>query len=565
MTQLVDKKVLEESQIPQLCIETVGSNQIFAACFHGPGKGGFNNEKTDIHILLILHDYMPKIRNLTRETKGANLYILAIDKKVFEADVEKGKLGELAAEILTLPYQPWINPKYLEEMEVKIKKRFVIELLKNIVMQYPELSTELLIKPEYFMFEVLRRRTKLFSPSIYGLLYIFDSNAKGQNIKIIMKGFFRALKELEEEGFVEASDGFVKINRGFIESTRQQRTKFSTIVMSIQKALLSYFRGVSSRTAWTLQYSKSFREDPSQKAERNVRSQLDETEKFLMMPTPLGPVPLSDKTNIQEFVRKTVPGGEAMNMTIEEMGGVLNSVFLLQLQRDYGTQKIVVKKFEDWFGFKWFPLALWALGTHSFAVLGETRLEREYSISQFLKKHGIKVPQILYVSPKERLIFKDFVEGEKLSETIRRIVNSPKREGEMQETQIIKTVGKEIAKAHMLGVSFGDCKPENMLITEDGKICFLDLEQAERNGNKPWDIAEFLYYAGHYFSPIHSDETARIIASSFVEGYLEAGGEKATVRKAASPKYTKVFTIFTLPNIIWIMANVCRKMGKEKT
>jgi len=563
MIQFVNSGALEEDRTLQLCRETAGFTEVFAACFYGSRIYG--DERADVKILLILPNYTAKLGNFNKQINSTNLSILAIDKKVFEEDVKQGRLGELVAEILILPYQPWINPDYLEEMEIRLKKRIAVELLKNIILQYPELSAELLIKPEYFMYEVIRRRTKLFPHSMYNLLSMLTGEARNQSIDAIMRGYSKALKELEAESCVLLSNSYVKIDREFIEATKQERTKFSNIFMSIQRALLPYIRGISSKTTVAfLQYPRFFARGSNKRAEKQLLSQLGETERYLLMPTPLGPVPLSDKTTIQDFVRKTVPGGEALKTTVEEMGGVLNSVFVLKLQKDHETQKIVVKMFEDWLDFKWFPLALWTLGTQSFAVLGETRLEREYSINQFLREHGINVPRILYVSLKERLIFEDFVEGEKMSETLKQILASPKRENNERVSKVMKAAGREIAKVHSLGVALGDCKPENMLVTEDEKIYFLDLEQATRNGNEPWDIAEFLYYAGHYFLPIHPDEAARIIASSFVEGYLEAGGRRENVSRAASPKYTKVFSIFTLPHIIWIMANICKRMGKEK-
>ncbi|NIU38460.1 hypothetical protein GWN65_00365, partial [Candidatus Bathyarchaeota archaeon] len=36
---------------------------------------------------------------------------------------------------------------------------------------------------------------------------------------------------------------------------------------------------------------------------------------------------------------------------------------------------------------------------------------------------GFPVPKILYVSPQKRLIFEDFIEGEKMVETIKRIIS----------------------------------------------------------------------------------------------------------------------------------------------
>ncbi len=563
MTQLVSGDVLDKERILKIARDTVGT-EILACCLYGPRMYAHTNEKADLHIFLIIPNYQHKIRNFAKQINESHLSILAIDKEAFESDVEQGELGEFVAEIIALPYKPLVNPHYLEKMEVKIKKRFVLELLENIILQYPELSLELFIKPEYFMYETMRKKAKLFPPLMYSLSSILKKEVRSQNVDFMMRGYLKALKELEVENCLLYADGYIRINKDFIEDKRRQKTAISNILMSVQKAVLPYIRGISSRITNTfLQDQKFFAKSAHQQTETELLRQLDETEKYLLMPTPLGPVPLSDKTNIQEFVRKTVPGGEALKISVEEMGGVLNSVFLLRLEKEQKTQKIIVKKFEDWLGFKWFPLALWTLGTKSFAVLGATRLEREYSINQFMRKRGFTVPRILYVSLKERLIFEDFVEGEKLNEIIKRIITSPK-EGSKRDSEIIKVVGREVARAHSLGIGLGDCKPENILVAKNGEICFLDLEQATANGNQPWDIAEFLYYSGHYILPIHSDEAARIIAHSFVEGYLEGGGKKEIVRKASSPKYTKVFSIFTLPHIILIMSNVCKKVGEGK-
>jgi hypothetical protein len=109
----------------------------------------------------------------------------------------------------------------------------------------------------------------------------------------------------------------------------------------------------------------------------------------------------------------------------------------------------------------------------------------------------------------------------------------------------------------------GDCKPENF-VTENGQVFFLDLEQAARNGDKTWDIAEFLYYSGHYCPTLSSSNAASIIAKNFIEGYLEAGGKTENVKKAASPRYTKVFSVFTPPHIILAISNICQKLGNNQ-
>ena len=249
-----------------------------------------------------------------------------------------------------------------------------------------------------------------------------------------------------------------------------------------------------------------------------------------------------------------------MDMEMKKMGGVLNDVYQIRLRKDKEEQRIVVKKFRDWHGFKWFPLALWTVGTKVFAVLGQSRLEREYAINQFLNNKGIPVPKVLYISPQEGLIFEEFIDGENLVSVIKRIFSS-KRKQATADVALVKEVGKKIAEAHRLGVAFGDCKPENILVTKEGKPYFVDLEQATRDGNQAWDVAEFLYYSGHYVFPLSSTDVVEFITRNFIEGYLEGGGKKETVKSAGSPRYTKVFGIFTPPHVILAISNLCRKVN----
>lgn len=556
MTPISTDFFADEGRILELCRETFSFGEVHSSCFYGPRVYGYAEGEADMNTLFVLSSFPSKIRDITMPLDGFNLSILAVSRRVFEDDVEKGQYGELASDIITLPYKSWINRDYMRKMETKVKKRLILELLKSIVRKYPELSIELLINPQYFVNEVLRRRLRLFPPPEYGFLDMFRKEVKNQNINIMMNGYLRALAELEAEGCVQSADGYTMINKDFAESVKRERPPFSNILMKIREALSPYTRSLSSRISTNILRDQRIFGRSTSITSRELLRQLEETEKYLMMPTPLGLVPLSDKTSIKDFVRRSVPGGEHLEFTLEEMGGVLNSVYLLKLKA-HDPQRIIVKRFEDWLGFKWFPLALWTLGTKSFAVLGKTRLEREYSINQFLSKEGFTVPRILYVSLKECLIFEDFVEGQKISTLVKEIISSPKKQE--RKLQVIHKIGREMARVHSLRVSLGDCKPENILLTRNENICFLDLEQATRNGDQTWDIAEFLYYTGHYILPTHSDESAKEITHSFLEGYINAGGDKQVVRKAASIKYTKVFSVFTLPHIILAIASICKK------
>jgi len=105
-----------------------------------------------------------------------------------------------------------------------------------------------------------------------------------------------------------------------------------------------------------------------------------------------------------------------------------------------------------------------------------------------------------------------------------------------------------------------------MIVKADGSIYMIDFEQASQDGNgdKAWDVAVFLYYAGRYIYPLNGNAKAEIVAKAFIRGYLKAGGDVKDIVKAGTPKYTRVFGILTMWSIISTISNVCRKTDPLK-
>jgi tRNA A-37 threonylcarbamoyl transferase component Bud32 len=237
-------------------------------------------------------------------------------------------------------------------------------------------------------------------------------------------------------------------------------------------------------------------------------------------------------------------------------------VYLIRIYSDSAERKILVKRYKDWSGLKWFPLSIWSFGAKEFAVSGRSRLERECAIGEFLACEGFSVPKVLHVSNNERLIFMEFVEGENLSNAVRRIAKAQGLKRVEKELAAITQVGETYAKVHALNVSLGDTKPENVMVNSEGEIYLLDFEQASRDGDKAWDVAEFLYFSGHYL-PLNGEHKAEKIARAFIMGYVNAGGDVNVIKRAGLQKYTRVFSIFTLPSIIRVMSTACRKTERR--
>jgi Kae1-associated kinase Bud32 len=201
-------------------------------------------------------------------------------------------------------------------------------------------------------------------------------------------------------------------------------------------------------------------------------------------------------------------------------------------------------------------LTLWSFGARSFAVSGQARLAKELAISQRLLKEGFNVPKIMHVSNAERIIFLEYIEGESLNEAIKRYGNN--EEGD-KVLSIISKVGETLARVHSHDITLGDSKPDNVIVKADGSIYLIDFEQAQQGGDKAWDIAVFLYYCGHYLQPIDGPIKGTAITNAFNDYYLKAGGSLSDIHKAALPKYTRVFSIFTLPLIVLAISNACKK------
>jgi Kae1-associated kinase Bud32 len=548
----------------RFCRYVAGSCEIIAVCIIGEPASVFK-AKTVSQALLIIRDFKFRFLTYLDVFENKSFIVFAVDQWVFERDVDRGFLGEALAGGLIFPYVPIVGEAYLHVQEVQLKKRLIREILENLVLDFPELSYNIHIKPEYFLYETLLTRTRLFPLMMPDLIEFMHKDKKAANVSCVAPGYLEALKELEKEKIINFSDGFIKISPEFIDKVKNRKIRFVNLFRTAQKALFNSLLGTFPKIFSFLVQNKDLlaRFRFAENYPRDV-CYVEDPEAYLYIPTANGLVSLASRLDLEAFARKVLSAGEEAPIEIKQMGSVLNDTYLIKTSAQGREQKIVAKRFKDWSSFKWFPLTLWTVGTRTFAVLGRSRLERECAINQFLHSRGFAVPKLLHVNHSERLVLMEYVDGESLEETIKQIAEARTIGDVERELDLLRNVGEKFAEIHSLNISLGDTKPENIIIGRDNQIYFLDFEQASRNGDKTWDMAEFLYYAGHYFSPFSKTNLAELLAKAFIEGYLKAGGKPEIVRKAGNPKYTKVFSVFTLPHIILILSDICKKADKLK-
>jgi tRNA A-37 threonylcarbamoyl transferase component Bud32 len=553
------------NQIFEFCRHIAGSSKVTAISIAYNYSTKTSAERPIIEVMLIINGFQPRLMSYIKTFNTQTIFVFAVDQWIFERDTDRGFLGEAIASKLIFPYLPLLGNEYLHEKEVALKKRLILELLENLVINFPELVQNIQIKPQYFMYEIFLNRIRVFP-----LLAYDHSDLMGcimENESEALASYIQALKQLESEEKIIFSEDYIKTSKKLITQCQDPRLKIGNLAKNAPRTFFSSIFGVIPQLMSVVsQNTEAFLK--TQKI--NWKIPFDSTgvfvdpQKYVFFPTSKGLISLADRIDIKSYARKMLLKEQEGDVDVERVGGMLNDVYVIKVRSGDVVTKVFAKRFKDWSGFKWFPLTIWSFGARSFAVSAQARLAKECAISELLHSEGINVPRILHVSNAERVVFMEYIEGENLSQAIKRIAAVTNQKDAATELAKISEVGEVFAKVHSLDVSLGDTKPENVLIKPDGSVCLIDFEQATQGDDKAWDVALFLYYCGHYLQLYMNVVEAEWITKAFIEGYLRGGGNVEDVKSAGLNKYTRVFSIFTMPSTITAIANVCIKTEKAK-
>jgi hypothetical protein len=182
-----------------------------------------NNSTIPIEIILVLKAYQPRISTNIRLFEQRNITFFAVDQWIFERDVERSFLGEALASTLIFPYSSLFGQDFLRQQEILLKKRLILEQLENIVQTYPKLSSHIKIKPEYFMYEALLNRVRIFPPLYNSLSGILTKTIHTKEIDLLLKGYHIALMELKQENQICYSKNYVSLKKNLLKKARNQK------------------------------------------------------------------------------------------------------------------------------------------------------------------------------------------------------------------------------------------------------------------------------------------------------------------------------------------------------
>jgi len=514
--------------------ELTAPAQRIAVSAYGPSVFARAGAVRGVDLLVVCEGHTNGLRAHRRVIDGQEFRFLIADRSLLESDVLNGTLGDFLTEQFLYPHHPILNLEYVNKVAMEAKTRVAQEEAHDLALEYGEMVRGIVATPEFFGLSRMRKLSRVFVPSMSAYLRLLETSVRERNLATLRASFREALAESRVFGL---EGDYVSLEDSAVDRWIKDRAseQVVNIIRQSQRALSAYLtKGRAlylspDLLARELYTPLKFVLDPE-----IDRMDPENPNTHLFLRTSEGLVPLNSQATLEQIIADLKLGWP---VTISPLAGALNEVSLITAK----DQQLVAKRFTDWHGFKWFTLNIVSLGTKLFAVSGKARLTNEYGVNRYLAKKGIKVPHIVYVSVKQRVLVERYVAGVSLADFAKQAVN----QGGLAENQkeLAESLGQTLAAIHGTGVTVGDAKPENF-VDKDGEIFTVDLEQAGKDGDKAWDIAELLFYAGHYNVLPVTIRGASEFTEAFTRGYLR-DGDVSDLRKAGGIRYAKVFSIWT--------------------
>lgn len=505
---------------------------VSCVCVYGSQLSGYSSKGSDLDVLCTVRNFQEGIKYYYLRDFEPTVALLAVDENAMREDVTKGALGEFVAGRLLTPFYPVVGTELLEEFDKTYKKNVVLELCDNLILEYKMAASELLIRPEYFLFEKLRRRASIYPPARYSYSKIFSGHNMRANMEVCMKGFHAALAELESEGLLLRDGDYYRLSSKLVLSTINRVSAFNRRLYDFERMFKMYLvHGYAGRFN-----PRIIAEELYSKIRRSLFSKseygLPDPEEYVFIETAIGKQPLKERSDIVDFV-KQVYNVDREHISIRKVGRTLNSTYVVTIRLRGSEEKIFVKKYLNWTDLKWVVARIWTIGVKNFSVVAENRLSNEVYFVNKLAQLGFKTADIYHVNWKRKMLFQKFIEGQDVLQIWMSEV------GRSLQQRAAFMAGRELARVHQHDITLGDCKPENFIISGDD-VYITDLEQASFGGDKAWDLTEVMLYIGHYLDANRSAEYAR----SLLSGYLSVG-DRNVLKEVLKSKYASLLSPWT--------------------
>lgn len=533
---------LSESEIRSIK-ETVNgltlNRQVVALLGYGSQVAGYASDNSDYDIIMVLRPFRQRVRYyyLNHPVECA---VLVVDPRSFENDCRKSTLGEFVSGRLLNAFEPIEGESYICNNEVAYKKRVLHEGLIEACVDYSEFASEIIFPLSYFLFEKLRKRAAIYPPVVYSYSKTYGDELLLDNLDHSLNGFRLAAQELAEDGVLEYD------------------AKGETVRISLKEFRSGFFSRLGAAASYT---NKSLRQYAVHGYAGRVRpnvvgkevlSKISRSKKAGKLPEyivnpknswsiPVGKLFATSNDWLSDLKVLVKMNDSDCVVSHRPLGELYTSTGSYTFQNDDVSLKFAVKRYHDITGMKWGVLNLWSLKNANFTTNPIERMFREYRAILELKNLGLHSPEVISVFLEQKILVTKYIEGKDVSKLEAEYLN-----GESDDITSFEKFGKELAKMHNHGYCMGDTKPSNVIVS-DGIIYFVDLEQSQPDGNKTWDIAEFVYYSARFTM---KEDRARKMIGSFIDGYRSSASDTDVIKSSLSLRYRAPFQAFIAPNVM---------------
>lgn len=531
----------EKLKVERTIAPLVLNRRVEAVCVYGSQIAGYSREESDYDVIVILSHFSQRIKYYYLKGE-VECSALAVNSSTFQSDCSKSSLGEFVAGRLLNPYEALCNARFIRDSEIAYKRRVILEGLGIAYAESGSFAEELEFGLLYFLFEKLRRRAAIYPPVVYSYAQTYGEKLYETNSDRALDAFREAATQLDSEGtikFLEAEDK-VKIKSDKFK--RGLGAKLSVTASYTARGLRQYaVHGYAGRVGLDVMGREVASKLTRSKDHVNLPECIDSPKLFWnLSDAKLYPESSDWISDMLDFFGMEK---ETTKITNKGLGEIYSAAKFFTFQDKERTLSFAAKRYNDVRGMKWGLMNLWALRNTNFTIGALDRLHREFRAIHELRKMGIATPEVLAVFLSERMLVSRFVQGKDLSSVQSEYLNE-----RTTDLSPLAEFGKVLAILHRNGFCMGDSKPSNAIISDqDHRMYLTDLEQAHERGNPVWDIAEFVYYSIRF--TLKEDKAKKLI-SSFVKGYLGAGGSRETVLRSSSFRYRAPFQAFIAPNVL---------------
>ena len=533
----------ERRQLLEVADDAVGDGgKVLAAAAYGSKVAGYARPDSDYDLIVVAKKFRGKIK-YSYVHSPVTAAALVVEAELLERDAVKAYLGEFVSGRLLNVYEPLLNGDLVRDAEIESKKRVLAEEILEIESLYGEFAQDLVIPLEYFLFNKLHKRAIIYPPALYSYIKTYTCPSGDENKAFTLEGFGEAALSLQSSGILrfESKDGATQVR---ISGEGLKSSAFASILSLFNlttRGVRQYaVHGYAGRVGFNvfkdeaLSKVKRMQEktDPPQELEEPKR--LIGLEEGVMLP----------KTEQMVQRLATLSGFAAYTKREKSLGEIYSTAKLLTLRGASGGEaRFVLKYFADIRSVKWALLNVWSL-SRKFSTSPQARMHREYYASVALRSRGVATPRVIGAVLDEKVLVKEYIEGERLSDVVQGILT-----GRSEETETVERFGEAMGAVHKAGFALGDSKATNVIVSHAGGQYFTDLEQATEGGDQAWDVAAFVYYEAKL--SLKEAGTKRV-AEAFLEGYRRANGAENIV-KAKSPKYIAPFRPLTTPQMLKVV------------